>query len=149
MRNLSNPCVYGLKINEVIFRHALRNSLISVANGSWNAVGTWDDGTQTPTGAHDVVVTSHTVTVTENAEANSVQIAEADGRLVVDAGAVLDLTEGLTMAADSRLGIELAGTAPGRIDAGGDLSLGGELELLIDGSELFKAGAYTVISTAE
>ena len=43
----------------------------------------------------------------------------------------------------------MAGTAPGRIDADGDVSLDGELELRIDGSEPFRAGTYPLISAGD
>ncbi len=128
--------------------------LHSIASGDWGAADAWDGDGRIPTADDQVLVGSHSVTVTADAVAKSLQITEADGKLIVDAGAVLDLTEGLSMAAESHLGIGVAGTTPGKITAGGAVSVRGNLELTVDGVAPFaatplEAGSYSLIRTTQ
>ncbi len=126
-------------------------TLVSIANADWCNARTWSGDTQMPTIENDVFVAGHTVAVTENAAANSLQIILADGKVIVDGGATLTLTERFTMVAGSHLGIGVGGTSPGQVHAGSDVSLpaGVTLELTADGSHPFKAGTYTLITAGE
>ncbi len=124
-------------------------TLTSIIDGDWNTPQTWDDGSLTPSAADNVIVLGHAVAVSADAAALSLQIAEADGQIRIGASVRLELIESLTMATGSRLGVSVAGASAGRIDAGGDVSLGGILEMQIDANKPFEAGTHSLVTAGQ
>ena len=123
--------------------------LTSIANGNWNAASTWSDGAKTPTEEYRAVVGSHTIAIMEDAEAKSLEITEPDGEIIIDSGAELLLTEGLTVPPYSRLGFGISGASVGEIICGGEVYLAGGFEAKLDDTNPFKAGTYTLITTVQ
>ncbi len=78
----------------------------SITDGNWEAPGTWDGDTPTPSAEYDSVVRSHMVTVTGNAFAR--RLIVESGTLAIPSDGSLAVAQGVRVAAEGAL--DVAGT---------------------------------------